>query len=84
MVDRITRFQLRAWHSDTLHSLAGGLRRMGMERDLSRGQEYLWSMVVRELEYRHRRPATWGPRCWCDLCVPPFPRGDDDLVVAER
>lgn len=64
---------VRALRSDVLHAIAGRFHRAQRGEDLTAAQEWLWAAVISELEYRHRHPAKWGPRCWCDFCVEPFP-----------
>lgn len=73
--------QIRNAHSDTLHGIAGSLRRRQYETDLSEAQDWLWSVVVAELERRHLalRP---GLRCWCDLCVQPFVENSTHAVTS--
>lgn len=72
---------LRQVPSDRLHAMAGQLRCIMWERDVSEAQERLWDAIVRELEYRYRRPGQFGRRCICPLCRPPFP--DEPLYGPE-
>lgn len=62
---------VRAMDDLDLHALGFCLRRSGLEADLSNAQEWLWSAVISELEYRRRQAATFA-RCHCELCVEPF------------
>lgn len=64
---------LRDAPSDRIHALAGHLAAIRCGEDLSPAQEGLWDAIVRELEYRYRRPGEFGRRCRCLLCRPPFP-----------
>lgn len=64
---------VREWSSETLHAVAGRLRRDACSQGLTRGQECLWDWVISELEYRFRHRSTQWPWCACELCVPPFP-----------
>lgn len=59
--------------SSQLHGLAIKLQRSAQIEDWSRGQEYLWGLVIAELEHRWLSTPPGGRRCSCELCVPPFP-----------
>ncbi len=63
---------VREMPGNSLHGLALRLMSDSTRQDLTDGQEWLWSAVISELEYRHRaaRPEA---RCACELCIPPFP-----------
>lgn len=55
-----------------LHGTAFKMQRETFEGVVhTANQEWLWSCLVSELEYRNRRAK--GPdRCWCGLCLPPL------------
>ena len=63
---------VRAYASPALHGLALKLMRLGEREDLSDAQEWLWSAVVSELEYRRRTERNPWLKCSCMLCIPPF------------
>lgn len=62
-----------------LHRLAGKLANLEQEQDLSVRQEWLFGVVLNELEYRSRQ-MLWWQRCSCRFCAEPFPwdRAPDD------
>ena len=58
--------------STELHAIATRFLNSQESVDLTERQEWLWSRLVAELEWRwlHTRPV-WQ-RCPCGLCRPPF------------
>lgn len=70
------RVPLSSWSDKGLHATAGRLQRLAMGPGLTRKQDYLFTSVINEMEWRyaHReerridmREADWA--CWgCDLC----------------
>lgn len=67
-----------ALSSAALHGIAGSLRKQQYQRDLSSAQEWLWDVVLAELETRHRRTRGTLQCCCCDLCRAPFPSDHDE------
>jgi hypothetical protein len=63
---------VRQMPGNSLHGLALRLMTESTRHDLSDGQEWLWSAVISELEWRNRQRAPLE-RCSCELCVQPFP-----------
>jgi hypothetical protein len=67
---------VREMKSQALHRLGGRLYNDSQMQELTPNQEWLWSCVVSELEYRQRRQPP-PDRCACLLCCAPFP---DDVL----
>jgi hypothetical protein len=67
------RFDL--WTSEQLHAVAGRLGRLFQEGTTTDRQDWLWAVVIDELEWRADRDRILGTRpCPCQFCRPPFPR----------
>lgn len=67
---------VRALDRSQLHGLAGRLVNLYTEQSISVRQELLLDACLSELEYRHRSERRLTRRCWCQMCVPPFPATD--------
>ena len=64
---------IRTTGQGALHGIALRLMDADRTRGMTEGQEWLWSAVISELEFRFRHPSReWG-RCACYLCCAPFP-----------
>lgn len=63
---------VRAMPSRPIHGILGKFQRSRTSEDLSEPQEWLWDVLISELEYRHRRTRPVSARCCCDFCLPPF------------
>jgi len=63
---------VRQASSEELHAIAFAFLNQQTTADLSERQEWLWTRLIDELEWRwhHTRPST--QRCYCGLCRPPF------------
>ena len=60
---------IRRLDSRTIHGMAGRFLREQRQRDLSKGQEWLWRSLISELEYRRRSTTQGWLACSCALCV---------------
>lgn len=73
---------VRLMDRDSLHGLTRRLLNEQFRTGLTRGEDWLLSACISELEYEHRKQArTEGARpCVCDLCRPV----DEDLLGDEQ
>jgi len=63
--------------SRALHAIAGRFARLQHTQDLSAGQEWLWAMVIADLEWRRMTTYPVWRACSCMFCIPPFPDPTD-------
>lgn len=63
---------VRDLDSDTLHAIATRFLSLQTTADLSERQEWLWTALISELEYRRARTSPAWRKCNCALCVAPF------------
>ena len=63
---------VRQWTNKDLHAVAMRFSHDRQVQVLSDQQEWLWDMIVNELEYRRRAAIRKAPlsACSCWLCVP--------------
>lgn len=57
---------------DTLHAIAFRFLNLQTTADLTERQEWLWQILVDELERRAAKTRPAWQRCRCGLCTPPF------------
>lgn len=69
----------RELDSRSLHGIAGKLQRKGMAEGLSEREEWLWAVVISELEWRNTHGSAEWPFCSCEFC---FVGVDADGFVA--
>lgn len=63
----------RRWSSEQLHAVCMKLRHLAFTQGISEPQEWLWSSLISELEYRRRRALREGATaCVCEWCLGPF------------
>lgn len=63
---------VRDLDSRVIHSIAWRFNQERVSADLTEAQEWLWSALISELEYRNRSALHVFQRCSCELCIPPF------------
>jgi hypothetical protein len=67
---------VRSMSSRELHGIAMSFDNKRQTMDLSARQEWLYDVVVDELERRHKATRHILERCWCRYCCNPFPDFD--------
>lgn len=58
--------------SATLHAIAWRFLNLQTSQDLTERQEWLWNVLVDELEFRAATARPAWQACRCALCRPPF------------
>ena len=62
----------------TAHAICGRFALLEHQADLSTNQEWLFGVLLDELEWRRRNTYPVWRSCSCQFCVAPFTGADDD------